>query len=349
MRFAPWISLACVCGCASVVTPYHVASDAPLPTADAAVDVPSPQPDDLDTFVAVGAAAVCEGLFRCCDASSRAAFRASYRLDPRTASAEADPPFEDEAGCRRYFEAKLGGGPFVDWIDAARRGLVRYDPAGSVACRRAIAAAACGEPMRNALANGACYGPFGSMTESRRMFVRSAGDGAPCRALRDEPVVGTYHGTCDPSSAYCCVPAPGGTGGCLSPYESVQSGLVVGQCRVAARLGAACTRAVGRDGAYVACVGNLTCANGASGCQPYQADVDLAVGDACFDPERGLSLGRCPAGSRCDGSGADASNTCIRTRAEGEPCERATQCASYRCLEGRCAPNDIVCAGSGRP
>lgn len=349
MRIARWISLGWLCGCASVVTPDRVAADAPSPTADAAVDLPSPQPDDLDTFVTVGAAAVCEGLFRCCDASSRAAFRASYRYDPRTEAAEVDAPFTDVTGCRRYFEAKLGGGPFVDWIDAARRGLVRYDPVGSVACRRAIAAAACGEPMLNALFDGACYGAFGGTSAGRRMFVRSAGDGAPCRALRDEPVIGAYQGSCDPSSAYCCVPAAGGAGGCLSPYESVQTGVVAGRCRVAARAGAACTRAVGRDGGYVACVGDLVCARDESGCQRYQADVDLPLGAACFDPERGLSLGRCPAGARCDGVRDGASNTCALTLADGESCASDFLCASYRCRDGRCAPSDLVCAGPDRP
>ncbi len=288
--------MSCLCGCASVIRPDHVTTDAPSPPIDAAIDLPSPQPDDLDTFVAVGAAAVCEGLFRCCDENSRAALRAFYQNDPRTQAAEVDAPFTDETGCRRYVEAKLTGGPFVDWIDAARRGLVRDDPEGSVACRRAIAAAACGEPMRNALLNGACYGAFTSASVGRRMFVRSAGDGAPCRALCDEPVIGMHHGTCDPSSTYCCVPGSGSAGGCLSPYESVQTGVVAGRCRVAACEGAACTGVVGRDAGYVACVGDLVCARDGSGCQRNPPDVDLPLGATCFDPERGLSLGRCPAG-----------------------------------------------------
>lgn len=348
MRVVRWIALGCLLGCASVITPDRVATDAPSPLADASVDVPSPQLDDLDTFVRVGAAAVCEGLFRCCDERSRAWFRGSYRFDPRTSEAEADARFTDETGCRRYFEAKLGGGAFADWIDAARRGLVRYDPAGSVACRRAIATAACGAPLRNALSNGACYGPFVNPSAGRRMFVRSASDGAPCRALRDEPVIGMFHGSCDPSAAFCCVPAAGGAGGCRSPYESVQSGVVEGRCAGAARAGAPCASAVGLDGGYVACVDDLRCARDGSGCQRYQPDVDLTLGATCFDPERGLSLGRCPAGSRCE-IGAGASNTCVATLADGALCASDSACESYQCRDGRCAPSDFVCAGPPRP
>ncbi|MFO0602148.1 MAG: hypothetical protein U0324_03185 [Polyangiales bacterium] len=339
-----FLSLGCLCGCASVVTPDHVAADASPPPADAVADAPSVPRDDLDSFAAVGAAAVCEGLFRCCDAGSRAAFRAGYRFDPRTQALEAEPPFSDEAGCRRYFATKLGGGPFADWIDAARRGLVRYDPDASVACRRAIATAACGEPMRNALANGACYGAFASPIDGRRMFARSAGAGDPCRAVRDESVIGMFHGSCAPSS-YCCVPAPDGSGRCLSPWESVRTGVVEGRCRAASRAGAPCTGPVGLNEDYRACADTLVCARDASGCQPAEPDVDLPLGARCFDTTRGLWVGRCPAGSRCDTSDTTASYTCVRTLANGEPCERDSLCETYVCREGRCAQSDFVCGG----
>jgi len=116
---------------------------------------------------------------------------------------------------------------------------VRYDPEGSAACRRAIVAAACGEPMRLALGDGACYGPFATGWVSRRMFTRTAGVGSACRAIRDEPVIGAYHGTCDPAVAFCCVPASGAPDACVSPYESVRTGAVEGRCQAAARLGEA--------------------------------------------------------------------------------------------------------------
>lgn len=356
MLLARLLSLVCLCGCASVVSADRVTADASspptdaivtdasAPPADVIVDAPSIPRDDLDTFVSVGAAAVCEGLFRCCDASSRAAYREYFRFDPRTEAADSLPPITDVASCRRYFEVKLGGGPFLDWINAARRGLVRYDPEGSVACRRAIATAACGQAMRNALADGSCYSAFTSSVVGRRMFVRSAGAGALCRAIRDEPVIGMVHGSCEPSS-FCCVPAPDSTGRCLSPWESVRTGVVDGQCRAAARVGAPCTSAVGLDENYLACADALACARGSNSCQRYQADVDLTLGATCFDPERGLSLGRCPANSRCDGFQTDASNTCVRTLADGEPCDRNSLCETYRCLDGFCAPSDFACGG----
>ncbi len=356
MFIARLLSLACLCGCASVVSADRVTADASSPPTDAVVtdassprtdavvDVPSIPRDDLDTFVSIGAAAVCEGLFRCCDASSRGVYREYFRHDPRTEAADSQPPFTDVASCRRYFEVKLGGGPFLDWINAARRGLVRYDPEGSVACRRAIVTAACGEPLRNALSDGSCYSAFVSPIDGRRMFVRSAGAGAPCRAIRDEPVIGMRHGSCEPSS-YCCIPAPDGTGRCLSPWESVRTGVVDGQCRAAARVGAPCTGAVGLDESYLACANALTCARDSSGCQPYQADVDLTLGAICYDSERGLSLGRCPANSRCDSLRTDASNTCVHNRSDGEPCDRSSLCETYRCLDGFCAPSDFVCGG----
>lgn len=337
--------------CASTVT---VAPDASLVDASArnVSDAATPPPpdvvvprDDLETFVQTGAAAVCEGLFRCCDAPSRAQFRSYYSTDPRLAGLRDAPPFTDAAACRTFFETAFRDGPFSDWLDAARRGLVRYDPDGSVACRRAIAEATCGPSMRAALSDSRCFGPGGGFWFDRRMFPRTATAGSPCRAVRDEPHIGSFHGTCDAASAFCCVPSPTAPERCLSPYESVRTGLVDGRCRTASAEGEPCTSAILNGEGYTACSGSQRCTSVSHRCATDPVTPLLAAGALCYDPQEHLSLGRCREGLRCDGSSDAATNTCVPTLRLGEPCAGSALCESYLCEGGRCAESAFRCLG----
>lgn len=323
-------------------------ADSSLDAADGArnedVYVPA---DDLDSFARVSAEAVCAGMFRCCAEVDRAVYVRAFLSDDRVHHLRDRRMFTDAATCRVVMEEVFRTATFADWIDAARRGMVRYDPSGSVACRRALAVAACGRDLVDALYLPGCYSPYSDLSESRRMFVRSAGEGEPCRAIQDMALRWSDQGSCDPERAFCCVPSATGTAHCLSPYELIGTSAPDGRCRAASDVGGPCSGAVTRDVDYRACRGTLWCARMSLRCMESDITTPRAAGEPCYDPEEGVRIGRCPDGHACDGfrSSGSPTNTCLPQVREGAPCESSSLCETFACVDGFCRAPAPTCTG----
>jgi hypothetical protein len=309
--------------------------DVSLPT-DAAPDVALPAdaaPDGgatrarLDTLVTEVAEALCGALYRCCDDPSRAAFFSPLRSSDRLSSLRARIPADgalDRAACPALLADAWRITPLGDWVRAAQAGRVTFVPEEADRCLTRMRAATCGAPVRAALTDSTCFAfaaPSGG-AEQRRMFARTAVDGAACVGLADG-VGGAFYGTCDPTRAFCC--AADGAGRCAL----VGSG--VGACRPVSRDGEAC----GVTPELRVCATGSIC--DAARCA-VESTAPLAAGARCAMNFR--LLGEC-VDSYCDLGGSDR---CEALAADGATCALPTACRSGRCVMGRCEA-DTFCAG----
>lgn len=341
-----WLTLL---GCASIVTPSR-GDDASVAQTDGAARDVVVAPDDIETLPEAAAESVCSALFRCCDSSDRQLFFEGLELNERASpELRASLPPADEAACRGVVAAALRTAVFADWIDAARRGLVEYDPDASLACRRTLAEASCGERMSRALFDPTCFVLYDSGFQHRRMFRRVATDGAPCRLLREWQYPVEFYGTCDPSVAFCCVPDPEFPSGCLDNFGSRRLGMNDGHCRAASRLGEACAGPLVLSPDHMQlCASGLTCGLRSHLCAARDPTTPLSLGDRCYDGDDGHRLGTCPDGAlSCDlyrePGGGFASDRCISLADEGSPCESNYQCRSTRCVGLVCVAPQRYC------
>ncbi|MFO0624134.1 MAG: hypothetical protein U0325_00840 [Polyangiales bacterium] len=309
-------------------------SDAPA-ARDAATDAPLPTDADggagarLDTLVDDVAEALCGALDRCCDGPSRAAFFAPLRSAERLAALRDRIPTDgplDRARCAALLADAWRITPLGDWVRAAQAGRVTFRPDEADRCLTRLRAATCGGPVRAALTDSTCFAfaaPSGG-AEQRRMFARTAVDGAACVGLADG-VGGAFYGTCDPTRAFCC--GMGGDGRCALV------GTGVGTCRPVSAEGAAC----GVTPELRVCATGAVCVS--ARCE-VEGTAPLAVGARCAMNFR--LLGECVE-SYCDLGGSDR---CEPLAADGAACALPTACRSGRCVMGRCAA-ETTCAGGG--
>lgn len=363
-RWLLLLSALAACGETPVAPPVgpdatpDVAADTPAPDAavDAAVDaaadaaadgsaqdgaaVDAPATDGaaldggsrtrLEGFVDEAARGLCDALYRCCDATSRAAFLAPMRANERLAALRDRIPADgrlDRAACAPLLADVYRVVPLGGWVSAALAGRVSFRPAEADACLARLAGAACGAELREALRDGTCLGfapPEGGAAQ-RRMFAREAGEGSACTAIADG-VGGALFGTCDPTRAFCC----GGSAGRCAPVGSA-----VGTCRPAARMGESC----GVSPELRVCATGLECDSATGRCVALGV-APLAVGDRCA---MGLRLlGDCQ-GGYCD---LGATDRCVALAADGAACTFAYECRGGACVSRRCAA-DTFCAAPG--
>lgn len=281
----------------------------------------------LDTLIGEVAEALCGALDRCCDTPSRAAFLAPLRSSDRLSSLRDRIPADgalDRAACPALLADAWRITPLGDWVRAAQAGRVTFVPEEADRCLTRLREATCGTAVRAALTDSTCFAfaaPAGG-AEQRRMFARTAVDGAACVGLADG-VGGAFYGTCDPTRAFCC--AADGAGRCALV------GTGVGACRPVARDGEAC----GVTPELRVCATGSIC--DAARCA-VESTAPLAAGARCAMNFR--LLGEC-VDSYCDLGGSDR---CEALAADGATCALPTACRSGRCVMGRCAA-DTFCAG----
>ena len=297
------------------------------PDAGEAVDA-GPPAVGADGLVQRVARSSCGALFRCCDAASRQRYFASYQSNARLAALAARFPPADEASCAPLLEEALAIVPLGPWIQAVDAGSVAFDGAAAAACLWTLDGAACGAPVRDALFDGRCFAfnPPSGGQEQRAMFVRTGGEGTPCRSLNDG-IGGGFYGTCNPQEAFCCYERPG-VPGCALTNSAGQ-----GTCRAVSGEGEACGVSP-----LQLCATGVDC-DTASGTCRAPARAVLANGQPCADPGFSL-LGECADGW-CDLFGTRA---CSPRKAEGAACFGPDECAGGDCVLGRCAVNSLCVA-----
>jgi len=309
-------------------TPTAAGAPPMTPDEDAGPGAPTPS-ERLDGLVAEVAAATCDALFRCCDDTDVEGYFAPHRDSPSLeAIAPRLPPNMplDAAGCPAVMEEIFAIVPFGGWVDAARAGEVGFDEAAYDACLDTLRTASCGDEVRAALYDGTClaYNPPLGGDDQRRMFSRTASDGAPCGPIRDGIGAG-FFGTCDPTTSFCCFTDPANPDiGCTFAYDG--DGVPrEGVCRPAGGEGDAC------DGLppLSICRTGLECADGTC---VAPSTATLAVGETCVD-EGFMLLGDCD-GGYCDLFG---SSVCEPLEPDGAECTAPYECQSGSCVEGACA------------
>lgn len=275
----------------------------------------------LNGLVEEVARGVCDALYRCCDATSRAAYFAPMRTQERLASLRDRIPVDgalDQGMCPMLLADVFRVVPLGGWVSAALEGRVAFRASEADQCLARLRTAACGGEVSTALADGTCFGfspPLGGAAQ-RRMFVRTSTEGASCTGIADG-VGGALYGTCDPSQAFCCNAA---SGRCLP------AGAAVGTCRPAGRVGAAC----GISPELRICATGLEC-DASTGRCAAPVTASLRPGDRCA---MGTTLlGECQE-SFCD---LGATDRCVALIANGGTCSFAYECQSGQCSTGRCA------------
>lgn len=286
----------------------------------------------LADLVPTVSAAVCGALARCCDGASIEAYFAPVAQGPRWSSvASRVPPTAawDAAACPALLTDVVTIQPLGSWVAAATRGDVIYDGEAARACVDALATAACGGDIRDALFDSTCFGLSapGGGPEQRRMFRRTRAAGQTCAPILDGQG-GVLFGTCDPSQAYCCFPSA------RDPSACAIRDSVPGVCRAASDVGEACTFLPNLQ----LCKTGLEC--GADERCAAPRTTPLPIGAACWDDAAASLLGECT-GGYCDIGGTDA---CAAPRADGEACTAPNECAGEACEAGACAASRLCTA-----
>ena len=295
----------------------------------------APPAIDVSAVTTRAATAICGALYRCCDADL-ADYFAAYRANDLLAAYKARlPPAAplDETQCRQVVGEMLSIVPLGDWVKAAQRGEVTFDPAAFQTCVSALDHATCGAPARAALWDSTCLGfsaPTGGM-EQRSAFHRVRAVGASCGPIRDG-IGAAFYGTCDPTHAFCCYSAPGITG-CQGGFDHAGTPRT-GSCQAVSALGATCSTAL----PFQLCATGDDCDDTTAKCVA-PSSTPLANGAACVDGSFHL-LGECTAGW-CNVLG---DGTCKPQQANGASCNGNDQCQSGRCTT-TCVPNEL-CTGT---
>ncbi len=164
-------------------------------------------------------------------------------------------------------------------------------------------------------------------------------DGPVCRTGFAETTCGAAGATCracDGVAERCvggaCLNALGIGSACSTGHACVSGFCVEGRCcdRACQEECATCS-AAGSEGR---CVPRLE-GTAAAGCAPFACD---GVGTPC--PTACLTLHQCAGGRYCD----TGSGQCLAKGTNGQPCAKATECASGICADQVCC--DAACSGS---
>lgn len=289
------------------------------------------------------ARATCGALFRCCnnptDINEFFSIIANKEPTGRYASIipRVPPNAElNEADCPALMQEIFDADYLGSWIDAAERGFVTFRADEAAACLSDLDEAACGEPVRSALYDSACFslGPPEGGAQQRRVFERNANVGDACVPVVDG--FGAYfYGTCNPTESFCCNRNDGGD--CVTPSLEKE-----GSCAPVAAENAACsTFPVQLCSTGVACA----VAAGAQGediCIQESREL-LSEGTLCYDDSRYISLGVCENGY-CDYF-AGSEKRCQLFLPNDANCIAGYECSSGACVNGVCAPMTTCEAG----
>lgn len=277
----------------------------------------------LDALQPRVVAALCDALSRCCDVESTARFFAPMRQSQRLpaelrARLPTDGGLSGEA-CTSLLAEVYDLVPLGSWVRAAQAGLVSFDAAGAEACLAALATARCGAEVGAALLDGTCFGfgPPAGGPEQRRAFLRTAAPGSTCVDLADG-VGGSFFGTCEPNTSFCCGLRQDGSCGLV--------GASAGVCRPASLRAQAC----GLSPSLQACATGLECDPGTGTCVA-PITTPLALGAPCVNGT--TLLGDCVNGW-CD---FGATGTCQALGALDAGCRYGWQCETGECSNGLCA------------
>jgi len=317
--------LAAVAACNSPATPDVADGGAP-PSIDAA-----PGPAELDTFIESVSGAICDALFRCCSDDLDTYFAPLRSSEFLAAFYDRLPPaVELTAGeCPALMAEVLRVEPFGDWVEAARAGKVTFDSEGFHVCMSQLTNAECGEPLRNALFDGQCFGLSAPIGGRRAYFARTQGEGEACAPINDG-VGSRFYGTCNSKSQFCCyVDEANPERGCTFPYDG--DGVSrKGTCKSASASGQTCQF----NWPLQLCSTGLECGFDDGVCFEPVYET-LAIGDVCF--EDFSSLGWCGEGF-CDHLGSER---CEVLRPNGAECVTWSECAGGECTGGVCADTTL--------
>lgn len=340
--------MAVLWGCTAVVLPnnYPISRE-PMDSghvmADGGLDEQAPV-NFLESFLRTGAQSVCRALFRCCPSRVREEFIRPLMDDSRLSDSMRSQLPPTESACQTVLTEVFRIVQFGDWMDALQRGQARFDPEGVRACETPLVGT-CGLGLSEALFDPECYYAGFSLWGSRRMFQPTANVGQMCRRIRDARFVSSPYGSCDPSTAFCCLPDQHNPRRCLSPDDPAGTSVVSGICRPIAQEGSRCEPDIFTKRSYLPCAPRMICEGdpGARYCARLNT-TPLQPGDWCMDAVSRRVLGLCPQGFSCDApSRAEETGTyrCVVVRANGQPCTNDRQCSSQSC-RGTCQATENI-------
>jgi hypothetical protein len=282
----------------------------------------------IDQLVPETAAAMCQGLFSCCDMADFETFFVAFAYDLRYEDYVTLFPPETELtedNCQQTLETLLNVAPFGAWRAQTEAGRVTYDGVAAQECLDTLLNASCGDEFLTAIYDGTCLSfasPLGGESQ-RKMFSRYAGVGEQCAPINDGQG-GVIYGTCNPAEAFCCVRRDG---------EECKPGLPeeIGECVAVSQVGEACELFPNMQ----VCATGSDC--GEDGlCAPATEYITVQAGEVCAE---GFSLFGLCENSWCDIGG---SNLCEPLSADGEMCLYPYECESGACNSGVCGP-DTYC------
>ncbi len=278
----------------------------------------------LNDLIPEVAAAMCQGLFGCCDMTDHESFLLSFQNTPRYEEVvDQLPPTVafDENSCPSMIETILTAAPFGRWIEQVNEQRVSYDGDAAQSCLDTLNNAQCGDEFIAALYDGTCLSPFPPFggEDQRKMFSRTATAGESCVALTDGQG-GVIFGTCDPNTAFCCVRRDDNT--CKIPEQNE-----VGECVAASDLGEPCSILPSAQ----VCATGKECGFESGVCEPATEYIDVQLGEECAEDYS--FFGICQ-DSYCDVTGT---GTCLPRKADGEACVFPDECEGGACTDQVCA------------
>ena len=271
---------------------------------------------DADGLVSRVASEMCERLDDCCVSEDYEWFFGPYITDERNADlvAELDQSSQwDRESCVSFLKPAMENTWLGAWLLAVEEGLVEFSEESAGTCIAAIRTAECGESIRTALTDSACFGyaaPSGG-EHQRSSFVRSSNTGDACSPIADG-FGGLYYGSCDPSESFCCVDTEYG----CDPFPGTTER---GECTKAGQVGEACN-----SFPLQLCVTGAECIE--NECVVVSIDA-LEVGEPCYDSQKFELLGYC-SDSWCDVTGSAA---CEPMHELGQDCASDWECESGWC------------------
>jgi len=326
-------------GSVSPAPDARAAEDAPYSVdAAAPADAAGTEDGEVGRVTERAAAAICDALYRCCNAGDREDYFAAYRANELLAELRDQLPPDAELSeqeCPGLVRQMLDITPFGDWVAQAQAGRVSFDPVAFANCVSTLAATSCGAEVREALHDSTCFGfaPPGGGSEQRSFFERTGAAGATCAPIRDGVGAG-FFGTCDPTSHFCCYQNEDDPGiGCTYPFQGDGTARE-GTCTAASGVGQACSATP----PIQLCFTGLSCDADTLTCAA-SSDTALAVGDTCVDEGWNL-LGTC-VDSWCDLFG---SSECEPLEDNGASCSADYECAAGACLDLHCAESTMCVA-----
>ena len=230
----------------------------------------------LNDLIPEVAAAMCQGLFGCCDMTDHESFLLSFQNTPRYEEVvDQLPPTVafDENSCPSMIETILTAAPFGRWIEQVNEQRVSYDGDAAQSCLDTLNNAQCGDEFITALYDGTCLSPFPPFggEDQRKMFSRTDTAGESCVALTDGQG-GVIFGTCDPNTAFCCVRRDDNT--CKIPEQDE-----VGECVAVSDLGEPCSILPSAQ----VCATGKECGFESGVCEPATEYIDVQLGEECAE------------------------------------------------------------------